>query len=533
MRHLHRDADRWLPIAGWGLDAIGAMLFAAGLSICVADSGRIGGPWLAGSWLPGLGLMVGGALLRGMGSGSATVFGVTVARAVLSDQRRSLSTALLSGRRRAGVGLGEMVTAAVDEIEAQEGFYSRFQPLRQAAVFAPVLVALAVAAASPVCALILLATLVPLVMLLAFVGAAAREASDQQFEALERLSVRFMDRVRALPLILAFQAEAASVAQVTVAAQSLSSRTRSVLRVAFLSSAALEFFAALSVALVAVYCGFRLLGLFPVPVPEAMDLQRAVFCLALAPEFYLPLRRLAAAYHDKQVGEAAAVRAQRRQFAVRPSSAGDPLDHAPALSFEQVCIAYEAGAEIGPVSFRAEPGQITVLVGPSGSGKTSLLKALLGLAPVRSGEIRVEAQALPDGLAASVAWAGQAPVILPASLADNIALADRSASRAQVLAAAQWAGLQDVIASRPGGLDTPLDERGSGLSGGERRRIALARAKLKASTILLLDEPTADLDPAAEAEFIVLIRQLAEGRTVILATHSEAVAALGHKVVRL
>ena len=117
--------------------------------------------------------MVGGALLRGMGSGSATVFGVTVARAVLSDQRRSLSTALLSGRRRAGVGLGEMVTAAVDEIEAQEGFYSRFQPLRQAAVFAPVLVALAVAAASPVCALILLATLVPLVMLLAFVGAAA------------------------------------------------------------------------------------------------------------------------------------------------------------------------------------------------------------------------------------------------------------------------------------------------------------------------------------------------------------------------
>jgi ATP-binding cassette subfamily C protein CydD len=306
-----------------------------------------------------------------------------------------------------------------------------------------------------------------------------------------------------------------------------------VLQVAFLSSAALELFSALSVALVAVYCGFRLLGLFPVPVPETMDLQRALFCLALAPEFYLPLRRLAAAYHDKQLGEAAAVRAQKQQPVQRPSSQGTLLDHAPALSFHNVCIAYDAGTQVGPFSFVAEPGQITVLVGASGSGKTSLLKALLGLAPVTSGEVRLDGRDLPEGLAASVAWAGQAPVILPASLADNIALADRTASRVQVLAAAQWAGLQPVIDNRPGGLDTRLGERGSGLSGGERRRIALARARLKSSPILLLDEPTSDLDPVAEAEFITLIRQLAEGRTVILATHSEAVAALGRKVVRL
>jgi ATP-binding cassette subfamily C protein CydD len=517
-----------MPIVGWVLDAGGAVVFAFGLSLCLV---RILHP--DPLWLAGLGLMVGGALLRAVGSGGATVLGVQVARAVISEQRRKLSASLLSGQRGAHVGLGEMVTAAVDEIEAQEGFYSRFQPLRKAAAIGPTLIVLVVALASPVCALIMVATLVPLVIILAFVGSAARQASDQQFEALERLSVRFMDRVRALPLILAFQAEAASVNQVQAAAQSVSARTRSVLQVAFLSSAALELFSALSVALVAVYCGFRLLGLFPVPVPEAMDLQRALFCLALAPEFYLPLRRLAAAYHDKQLGEAAAVRAQKQQRVQRLSSQVTVLGHAPALSFHNVCIAFDAGAEVGPFSFVAEPGQITVLVGASGSGKTSLLKALLGLAPVASGEVRLDGRDLPEGLAASVAWAGQAPVILPASLADNIALADRTASRAQVLAAAQWAGLQGVMASRPGGLDTWLDERGSGLSGGERRRIALARAWLKSAPVLLLDEPTSDLDPVAEAEFIHLIRQLAEGRTVILATHSEAVAALGRKVVRL
>ena len=514
----------------WVLDTLGALGFAYGLAGAVASFPH------PGSALPGfVAVAVLGGSARALGAGGATVLGVWSARQQISALRRAVFLRTLSPQGLSEGADGARSAAAIEEVEAQEGFFGRYLPLRQASAMGPVLILAAVALASWVSALILIATLLPLVLILALVGMAAKEAADRQFLALERLSARFVDRVRALPLILAFQAEEPEAALVARSAESLSERTLSVLRVAFLSSAALEFFSAISVALVAVYAGFSLLGLLPFHPPEHLDLRRAFFVLALAPEFYLPLRRLASAYHDKQVGEAATAR-----LGPLEPKGGDVQTHAvltgaPEIAFETVLITYEGGASIGPVSFTAEPGRITALVGATGSGKSSLLKLLVGLTSPASGRVLIEGGVLNDAQewTCDIAWVGQTPRILPMTIGQNIGLARPEATRADIECAALTAGLGPVLQGRALGLDTPIDERGSGLSGGERRRIAMARALLKAAPILLLDEPTADLDARAERDFIEIIKRLGEGRTVLMATHSAELARIAHKLVRL
>jgi ATP-binding cassette subfamily C protein CydD len=313
-------------------DAPAAIAFAAGLALAIDALPR--GLAAAAPWLVLLALA---AAARGLLAKRAAEAGALAAAGVKARARQDAVASVLGGR----VTGGEALSAVVEGVEALDGHVARFAPARLAAAVAPLLIIAAVAVASPVAAGILLATLVPFGLVMALAGGAAAEESRRQFLALERLSSLFLDRVRALPVVLAFQAEGAVTRDLSVAADDLARRTIRVLRVAFLSSGALEFFAALSVALVAVYCGFNLLRLLPFPVPEALDLKRAFFALALAPEVYAPLRRLAAAYHDRQAAEAAAL-----TLAALPAPAPAPpaaaFDAPPALRFQAVTVTYEA-----------------------------------------------------------------------------------------------------------------------------------------------------------------------------------------------
>lgn len=513
------------------LDTVAAVGFAAGLAGAVH---AVATDAPVGSWLTLTGLS---AVARGLCVSGSARTGARGARTVKARLRRRIAGAALhrpAGSRRTS---GELLQAVVDEVEAIDGFVARFLPARRAAALAPMIVLLAIATVSPVSAAILLATLFPFVFALALAGGAAADQSRRQFTALARLSGLFADRLRALPVVLAFGAAEHEAELLGKASTEVANRTLRVLRAAFLSSGALEFFSALSVALVAVYCGFNLLGLLPFAVPEKLELASAFFVLALAPEFYAPLRRLAASYHDKQAAETAAERLSAIEADQAPARAIQIGDAPPALRFLDVVIQYPSADLPAVRGFRLEvaPGEIVALVGPSGSGKTSLLRALLGLAPLTGGELRVNGEPLPAGasLASVAAWLGQNTLLLSATIGQNIALANPEACHEEVARAAALAGLGTMLRTRPQGLDTMLDARGSGLSGGERRRIGLARALLKPAPLLLLDEPTAHLDSRSEAGMIAAIARAATGRTVLIATHSEALAAIADRRVSL
>jgi ATP-binding cassette subfamily C protein CydD len=509
------------------INAFGAAAFA--FCLTGALTGHAAAPAILG--------LAAAIALRALAAWAVTRLAARHALRVKSQLRREALGVVLGRSRGDAASLGEATATVVDEIDAVDGYFTQFQPAAMEARVGPLLIAGAVAVASPISAAILLTTLVPFVSIMALAGGAAGAEATRQFEALARLSGHFVDRVRALPVILAYQAEAQETAQVARAAEAVSARTLGVLRIAFISTAALEFFAALAVALVAVYCGFSLLGLLPFKVPETLNFRHAFFALALAPEFYAPLRKLAGAYHEKQLGEAAAERL-RPLFANPTPEAAKPqalaADTAPEVRLRNLSLRF-GDLIIGPLDAVAPAGQITAIVGPTGSGKSSLLAAILGLTPLETGSVEVGRLRFADtgGSTDLSAWAGQAPAFLPGSLIDNLLAASPSVSPDAALAMAYAVGLGPALARRSDGGDMRLNERGSGLSGGERRRLALARALLKPVPLLLLDEPTADLDAVAETEIIAIIRDAARGRTVIVATHSEALAAAADHVVRL
>ena len=509
-------------------DGGAAILMASALAIGVAAAMKAE----HGALLLAMGGLILAALLRAALQIAAADGGEAAAVRAKGGWRRLVYPRVLAaspGDRRM---LGETVADAIDRIEDLGGYHARFLPLRLAAVASPLLIALAAAPASLVAAGILLGTLLPFGLGMALAGTAAARAARRQLEALSHLSGLFVDRVRALPMIVSFGAQDRVSRHLEQATREVADRTLGVLRVAFLSGAVMEFFAAISVALVAVYCGFNLLGLLPFPVPEKLTLPQALYVLLLAPEFYLPMRRLAAAYHDKQVGEAALDRLKAmEEEGARAALVSPPLARPPLLRFEEVVIDH-GEARIGPFSFTVPAARMTAIRAPSGVGKSSLLHALLGLAPIGEGRIVVDETA--GGLAslpAHVGWAGQAVALVPGTLADNIRLARAGASDAEVEAVARRAGLGPMIDARGEGMALRLDHRGSGLSGGERRRIAIARVLLKDAPLWLLDEPTADLDAASAADIGAILRAEGRGRTLLLATHSESLAALAdHRV---
>lgn len=516
----------------WLSDTAGAVLFAGCLALLLGDWAAQGRP---PAIMPALlaGIVLSG-MLRAVAQGLAGLAGQREAIGIKRELRTRLVAALLPTGLVRGRLTGEDMRVAIDDVEAYEGLIARFNPLKFAAVASPLTIALIVAFASWVCALIMIVTLVPFGVGMAFAGLAGKAEAERQLLALSRLSGLFVDRVATLPVVLGFGAEDRVTRQIGAAAHEVAARTMQVLRVAFLSSAVLEFFAALSVALVAVYCGFSLLGLLPFPAPETLTLGRAFFALALAPEFYLGMRRMAAAYHDKQQGEAAegsiagALQQAEGHRAAAPMAAAGSVSR---LAVSRLEVVYAGGNRVGPFSAEWQGPGLHALTGPTGAGKSSLLHALIGMTPAMEGTLTLDGGAAdPAALAALVGWAGQRPLLLPGTLRENLVLGSPGGA-VDLLPLLEACGLSSLIGER--GLDLAIDPRGSGLSGGERRRIGLVRAIASGRPILLLDEPTADLDSATAGRVIDLIAQVSRDRLVIAATHDAGLAGRSASVVTL
>lgn len=456
--------------------------------------------------------------------------------------RRRLRSSLFGGLFAQGpvatedLSPGALSALAYDHVEALDGYFGRWVPAAALAVAGPALVALAVLAIDPYAALLLAIAglLVPVGMALAGIGAAS--ASRGQFVALARLQSRFLDRVRGLAtIVLSGQAEAEAL-RLEVAAQELSHRTMRVLRVAFLSSAFLDVAAVTALVILAIRFAIEeRTGLL-------VDPAAAVFPLLLVAEFFAPLRTFAAAYQDRLHAAEAA-----EQLAAAPSPSGLPAEarairtveaRGVSLSFDDVTITRDParGPVLQGLSFRVPAGETAILVGPSGSGKTTVIELLLGFLKPDHGRIVINGADLATitapALSRMIAWIGQRPVLFAASIRDNIRFGRNDASDAEIAEAAHAAGLDPLLDHLPHGLDTIIGEDGYGLSGGQAQRIAIARALIRDAPLILLDEPTAHLDPATEADVLDSLGRLTVGRTVVLASHSSAAAAFpGRRIV--
>lgn len=423
---------------------------------------------------------------------------------------------------------GALASRVLDQVDALDGYLQRYVVQAQLAVLVPLLLVVVIAPLSLLAAALLLLTapLVPLFMII--LGKAASASSRRQLQALSRLGGRFLDLVRGMRSLQQLQATAQAQQQVAQAAENYRTRTMAVLRIAFLSSAVLEFFAALSIALVAVYLGLGLLGILPwakesIPVPYA----GALFILLLAPEFYAPLRQLGNDYHARADAEAALQE-------LAPLLQGQDWHHqgsAPLPGALPVAISVR-GLQVRSADGRSRlqlerldlpAGSSLLLQGASGAGKSTLLQVLLGALPY-SGQLLVNGEdfariRLADWLD-GLDYLAQAPRFVEGSLADNLRLASPTASEARLKQVLQQVGLGSLVRAR--GLDWPLRERGAGLSGGQLSRLALAQLLLRDRPLWLLDEPTAHLDPDSRGQIHQLLAQLSRGRSLLLVSHGQA-----------
>lgn len=443
-------------------------------------------------------------------------------------RKRLLNTLASLGPERQTLGAdGALSSQLLEQVDALDGYISRYYVQLSLVLITPLLISIAAFYYSPLAASLMLLTapIVPLFMIL--VGGAASRSSQQQMAAMSQLSSRFLDWVRGMPTLQHLKAVSQAQHDVDSSAAKYRDSTMKVLRLAFLSGAVLELFSSLAIALVALYLGLGLLGVLPwakeiVPVPYA----GALFILLLAPEFYAPLRQLGSDYHAKAEAEGAIeelLPLLEQHTWQHPGQQPLQLSTAPSLCLDKVSItAHNQRIRLPSIGLHIAAGERIGLHGESGSGKSSLLLALLGFIEY-SGRIEVNQQALLDVSRSDwhrqLGYLSQQPNFKRGSIADNLRLANPTASEQQLLEVLRDVDLLELVEQLPLGLNTMLGERGLGLSGGQLSRLAIAQLLLRDAHVWLLDEPTAHLDPDTSATIHALLEKLSVGKTLILVSH--------------
>jgi ATP-binding cassette subfamily C protein CydD len=475
---------------------------------------------------------------RGLLAWGFEVAGRRTAWTVLSELRLALVERRLRSQPAAldGAESAEIAAAAVQGVDGLEAYFGRYLPQVVLACLVPIAVLGWAAWIDVESALIMLVTLplVPLFMWL--IGRYTEERTRERWHALRLLSTHFLDVVRGLPTLRAFNRSRAQAGSIVEASEGYRRATMGTLRIAFLSGSVLELAATLSVALVAVTVGVRLVG-------GGLGLQAGLTVLILAPELYAPLRQLGAQFHASADGLAVADR--MLSLLEAPPAVGTGGRLAPpnpaeaSIRFERVSFAYPSRPELvlDELDLELLPGETVALVGASGTGKSTVASLLLRFAEPIAGRITVGgrdlAECRTDAWRGLLAWVPQRPTIFRGTVADNIRLGAPRASEDRTREAAMLAGADHFVRELPWGYETLIGDGGRPLSAGERRRIALARAFLRSAPFVILDEPTADLDRVSADVVAEAVERLRPGRTVLLIAHRTELVHRADRVVSL
>ncbi|WP_019276079.1 heme ABC transporter permease/ATP-binding protein CydD [Vibrio coralliilyticus] len=442
-------------------------------------------------------------------------------RQLILDKLRELGPAYIKGKPA-----GSWATLLLEQVEDMHDFFARYLPQMSLSVLVPFVILIVVFPVNWAAGLIFLLTAPLVPMFMALVGMKAADANRKNFKALQRLSGHFYDRLQSMTTIRLFDRTKAETEVMRGASEVFRTRTMDVLKIAFLSSAVLEFFTSISIALTAVYFGFAFIGELNFgDYGAGVTLMAGLFILVLAPEFYQPLRDLGTFYHAKQqaVGAAESIVEflDTDVSAVRSGDKTLSANDAISIQAKDLEVFSPEGTKLlGPVSFELSTAQTTALVGPSGAGKTSLINAILGFLPYQgsltiNGIERTELNL--ENWREKISWVGQNPLLLHGSIRDNITLGKDNVSDHAIQNALQESFSAEFVEQH--GLDYAVSDRSGGLSVGQAQRLALARAMVQNGQFWLLDEPTASLDARSEHLVMQGLAGQVEGKTTLMVTH--------------
>ena len=463
------------------------------------------------------------------------------AQATAATAKSQLRSALVDKVMRLGPvwlarrGEGELATVTTRGIDALDAYFARYLPMLVLAVTVPLLGGIAILTQDVLAFVIVVLTLPLIPVFMILIGLYTQSRVDRQWRTLGVLSGHFLDVVAGLPTLAVFGRAKAQAENIRRTGNAYRVATLRVLRITFLSALALELLASLSVALIAVSIGLRL-------VNGSFSLQAGLAILILAPEVYLPLRMVGANFHAAAEGLGAAEQVFEVLETDEPTSGtrtdiADPAHH--SLRIEGLQVSYPGREELAlnVPEMTIEAGKTTALVGPSGCGKSTLLAVLMGFVAPNSGSVSIGDADLADldidAWRAQIAYVPQSPHMLSRSVRDNVVLGRPEATETELQAALEAAGAAQFVAELPDGLDTLIGEGGRTLSLGQQRRLALARALLRDAPLLLLDEPTAALDVATEADVLAAVRTHAAGRTVLMVAHRESLVTNADRVIEI